>query len=351
MPILLLIAGLVILVGGAELLVRGASRLATALGIAPIVVGLTVVAYGTSSPELAVSVMAAIRDQSAIALGNVVGSNIFNVLFILGISALIAPLAVTARLVRFDVPLMIAASLLLPLLAMDGQLGRLDALLLIGGGAGYTGWLVRQSRQERNSPEAAPLPEGRTPWASSIGLIVAGLAMLVVGAQWLVDGAVVIARWAGLSELVIGLTIVAAGTSLPELATSLLASLRGERDIAVGNIVGSNIFNLLVILGAGALVSGIDVPAGALHFDIPIMIVVALACLPVFFTGARIGRWEGAVFLLYYGAYVLYLVLQSTQHDALPAFSIVMLEFALPLTFLTLGILAFRWWRQNRSPE
>jgi cation:H+ antiporter len=257
---------------------------------------------------------------------------------------------VTQRLVRFDVPLMIAASLLLFALGSDGRIGRVDGLLLLSGGMAYTAWLVVQSRRDRAGGEAPDQPPPAVPWATNLGLIIAGLLLLVLGAHWLVDGATAIARGAGLSELVIGLTIVAAGTSLPELATSILASLRGERDIAVGNIVGSNIFNILVILGITGTVSDVAVSPAALRFDIPIMIVVAVACLPVFFTGARIGRREGTVFLLYYAAYVLFLILQSTKHDALPAFSTAVFEFALPLTFLTLGILAWRWWRGPGAP-
>ena len=334
------------LVGGAELLVRGASRLAIAAGISPLVVGLTVVAFGTSAPELAVTVSSAYAGQADVALGNVVGSNIFNVLFILGLSALIAPLVVAQQLVRMDVPLMIGASVLALLLGLDGRIGRLDGLLLFAGIVAYTFFLIRQSRRETASVrveyEEAFGGEARerSSWPLNVGLIAAGLGLLVLGSRWLVDAAVTTAQALGVSELVIGLTIVAAGTSLPEVATSVLASLRGERDIAVGNVVGSNLFNLLAVLGLGSLVApdGVPVPPGALSFDIPVMIAVAVATLPVFFTGYTIARWEGAVFLGYYVAYAVYLVLDATEHHALDEFGAAMAWFVLPLTALTLVI-------------
>ncbi|MDX1253122.1 MAG: calcium/sodium antiporter [Gammaproteobacteria bacterium] len=349
----LFILGLVLLIAGAELLVRGAARLAARLGISPLVIGLTVVAFGTSSPELAVSVQAGLAGQADIAVGNVVGSNIFNVLFILGVSALIVPLVVSQQLVRFDVPLMIGVSVLLLVMAFDGRIDGFDGLLLITGIVAYTVFAIRQGRKESAAVQAEyalKYGDGKTRWLGrlpvQIALIIGGLALLVLGAHWLVGGAVVIARLLGVSELIIGLTIVAAGTSLPEVATSIVAALRGERDIAVGNIVGSNLFNILAIAGIASAVTpdGLEVAASLIHFDIPVMIAVALACLPIFASGHRIARWEGALFLGYYAAYVLYLILAATQHATLPAFSAVMLGFVLPLTAVTLIVLlAGRW--------
>ncbi len=346
-----LVIGLLGLLGGAELLVRGASRLALAAGISPLVVGLTVVAYGTSAPELAVSVQSAAAGQANIALGNVVGSNIFNVLFILGLSALITPLVVSVQLVRFDVPLMIGVALLLLLLGFDGTLGRLDGALLAGGALLYTVWSIVQSRREtRQAQEAlagASKPSSESSpssgWLGSVALLLVGLTLLVVGANLLVNGAVAIAHAFGISELVIGLTIVAVGTSLPEVATSLMASIKGERDIAVGNVVGSNIFNILAVLGLSSLVApqGISVSSVALQFDIPVMIAVSVACLPIFFTGYCIARWEGALFFAYYLAYTAYLVLHASNAAALPQFRTVML-FVVPLTAITLVVLALR---------
>lgn len=356
--ILLLIAGLALLIIGAEILVRGASRLAAAFGISPLVIGLTVVAFGTSSPELAVSVQSALAGQADIALGNVVGSNIFNILFILGISALIIPLVVAQQLVRLDVPIMIGVSVLVYLFGLNGQISRLEGLLLFAGIVAYTGFLIRQSRKETKEVQEEYAqefgdgkPRGAGQYLLNLVLVVAGLALLVLGARWLVDSAVSLAQALGLSELIIGLTIVAAGTSMPEVATSIVAAIRGERDIAVGNVVGSNIFNLLAVLGLTSLVApdGVPVPAAALAFDLPVMTAVAVACLPVFFTGFRIARWEGALFLGYYAAYVLYLILDATQHDALPLFSNVMLLFVVPLTVLTLVVLVVRQRRARRA--
>ncbi len=352
LTLLLLVVGLALLIAGAELLVRGAAALARRLGISPLVVGLTVVAFGTSSPELSVSVMSALRGQAELAVGNVVGSNIFNVLLILGLSALITPLVVDRQLVRLDVPIMLGASFLLPVLAWNGSVGRLEGLLLAGAAVVYTVVLVRLGRSgERGEPGDLPAGAGAGSLVGQLALVAAGLAMLVLGSRWLVDGAVALARAVGLSELIIGLTIVAAGTSLPEVAASVVAALRGERDLAVGNVVGSNIFNLLAVLGLAAAVApaGVAVPAAALHFDIPVMVAVALACLPVFFTGFVIARWEGALFLAYYLAYTLFLVLDAQDHDAAPAMGRFMLAFALPLTAVTLLVTAGQAWRRRKA--
>ncbi|WFM72287.1 calcium/sodium antiporter [Halomonas sp. CKK8] len=342
MMLLAFFAGLLLLILGAEGLVRGASRLATRVGMSPLIIGLTVVAFGTSSPELAVSLKAALDDQAGIAMGNVVGSNIFNVLFILGVSGLIVPLVVAQQLIRFDIPLMVGLSLAVLLLAMDGGVSRLDGVLLV---AGLGAYLVFLFRQNAKAPSMEAAPDGESA-PSSLGInllyVGVGLAMLVLGSRWLVGGAVSFAQSLGISEQVIGLTIIAAGTSLPEVVTSIIAALRGERDIAVGNVVGSNVFNLLGVLGLTGLLapSGIAVSDALLGFDIPVMIVVALACLPICFTGGVINRWEGGVLLAYYLAYTLYLILAATDHDALPVFSATLLYFALPLTAMTLAVLA-----------
>jgi cation:H+ antiporter len=349
---ILFVAGFVLLVLGAELLVRGASRLAMSVGISPLVIGLTVVAYGTSSPELAVSLQSSYAGQADIAIGNVVGSNIANVLFILGISALITPLVVAQQLIRLDVPLMIGLSVLVLLMGLDGRIGRFDGLILFAGAIAYTGFVIRQSRKENKAVQkeyeqhigSSQAGTGLKQVLINLGLIAAGLALLVLGANWLVDGAVVTARLFGVSELIIGLTVVAVGTSMPEVATSVMASIRGERDIAVGNIIGSSIFNIVTVLGLSSLVAsaGINVSTAALYFDIPVMIAAAVACLPIFFTGSLIARWEGFLFLGYYIAYTLYLLLNATQHEVLVAFSTVMLAFVLPLTAVTLLISVVR---------
>lgn len=354
------VAGLVLLVWGAEWLVRGASRLAASFGVSALVIGLTIVAYGTSSPELAVSVRGALAGRADLAVGNVVGSNIFNVLFILGCSAVVAPLAVAAQLLRFDIWVMVGVSAGTLALSLDGEISRFEGLGLFAASLVYTLWLIRLSRREGAAVQTefstkygAAMAARRWRVLKEVALVAGGLVLLVWGAQWLVDSATWMAQRFGISELVIGLTVVAAGTSLPELATSVVASVRGERDIAVGNIVGSNIFNLLTVLGLSAAVSprGMSVSPGALSFDMPVMLAVALACLPIFFTGGRIDRWEGLLFLGYYGAYVIYLGLDAARHEALPAFRTALLWFALPLTAVTLAVSLASAFRRRRPPR
>ena len=344
------------MIWGAELLVRGASRLATAAGISPLVVGLTVVALGTSSPELAVSVMSAFKGEADLAIGNVVGSNLFNVLFILGISALIVPLIVAQQLVRFDVPVMIGVSFLTLVLGMDGVVGRLDGVILFSGVIAYTVFLIRQSRRESNTTVASEYEtefgqKGATTWLKNLGFIVLGLAGLMLGSNWLVSSAVTIAESLGVSELVIGLTIVAAGTSMPEVATSVVAAIKGERDIAVGNVVGSNIFNILCVLGLSSIVApaGIAVSKAALSFDIPVMIAVAVACLPIFFADYRISRLNGAAFLFFYVAYLVYLVFMATNQEAIGTLRAAMIYFILPITALTLIVITAREFSKKRD--
>nr|WP_322940617.1 calcium/sodium antiporter [Pseudomonas sp. s4] len=358
MTFVYLIAGLVLLVAGAEVLVRGAAKLAAQFGIPPLIIGLTVVAFGTSAPETAVSVQAALDGSGDLAIGNVVGSNIANVLLILGMTALVAPLIVSRQLIRLDVPIMIGASLLTFGLAWDGSLSRLDGALLFAGVLTYTGFLIYSARKDKGNDDdefakefgldEAPKPYA---WVINLGLIIAGLVLLVTGSNFLVEGAVTLARALGISELVIGLTVVAIGTSLPELATSILAAIKGERDIAVGNIVGSNIFNLLCVLGLASLVSpaAISVSPNALAFDFPVMIAVAVACLPIFFAGYRINRWEGLLFLAYYVAYTLYLILSSTGRPFADVMGEAMLGYVLPLTAVTLVVIAARAWRKQRG--
>ncbi|MDH5834396.1 calcium/sodium antiporter [Luteimonas kalidii] len=340
---LLFVAGLGLLLLGAEALVRGASRLALALGLAPIIVGLTVVSIGTSAPELAISVGGALSGSPDLALGNVVGSNIANVLLVLGLVALVTPLVVQRQLVWLDVPIMIGASLLCLVVAFDGRIARWEGGVLLACAIAYILFLVRLARR---SPEQVPEPSGLDDGASAkpgllrqCVLMAVGLAMLVGGARLLVRAATEMATSLGLSELIIGLTVVAIGTSLPEIATSVLAALRGERDLAVGNIVGSCIFNLLLVLGATALIAADGVPVSpvALRFDLPVMTAVAVACLPIFFTGHCIQRWEGAVFVGYYVAYTAYLLLAAARHAALADFRFGMTYVVIPLTVLTLA--------------
>ncbi len=313
-------AGLVLLVVGAELLVRGAASMATAAGVTPLVVGLTVVAFGTSSPELAASLGAAASGQPDLAIGNVVGSNIFNVLLIVGVSAAITPLVVNRQLLRLDVPAMIGVSAGAWALSVDGRLGRAEGVLLLTAVVAYTGLLIRLGRRlpetvgEEYAAELGP-PRSSRPrvWLVSSAQAIVGLALLALGSKWLVEGAVAVARALQVSDLVIGLTLVAAGTSLPEVATSVVAALRGHRDIAVGNVVGSNVFNLTAVLGTAAVVApnGVNVSRQAAVFDMPVMVAVTVVCWPLFFTGRIVARWEGWLLLASYAAYLGWLVARA----------------------------------------
>jgi cation:H+ antiporter len=332
-----------VLVGGAELLVRGASRLALAIGLTPLVVGLTVVAFGTSAPELAVSIGAGRAGSDGLALGNVMGSNVFNVLFILGLTATIAPLVVARQLIRLDVPVMIGASALVVVLAADGRVGTLDGALLAAGLVAYLGWLLRAGRRPDaeasvlDPAPAAPSPaRPRARLAVDLGLIAGGLALLVLGSRWLVGGATSIATALGVSDLVVGLTIVAAGTSMPEVATSVVATLRGQRDLAIGNVVGSNVFNLLGILGVAALATpgGLAVPAAVVGFDAWVMLAVAVVCLPIFVSGLGVARWEGLVLLAGYVAYTATLVRLATTGAVAPEPATLAWALALPTALL-----------------
>jgi len=338
------LVGLLALVAGAESLVRGASRIALSLGISPLVVGLTIVALGTSAPEAAVSVGAVLNDRSDLAIGNVVGSNILNVLLVLGLSAMVAPLVVHSQVVRQEVPIMIGATLLLVLMLSDGRLGRLDGLVLVVALAAYVVFLVRQSRAETSTVRNAYADTVGRPasWDSRLPvqvlLILGGFGLLVLGSNWLVGASSAFARALGVSDLVVGLTIVAVGTSMPEIAASMVATFRGERDIAVGNVIGSNTFNILGCLGLAGLVSrdGLTVAPAVLNFDLWVMVAVAGASLPMFLTGRQIGRGEGAMFLACYAAYLTYVILGASQHDALDEYSAIMVTFVLPIMLVTL---------------
>ncbi len=347
-----LVLGTVILVLGADYLVEGASALARGFGLSALVVGLTVVAFGTSAPELAVAIKAELAGQDQVAVGNIVGSNLFNVLVILGLSALVAPLVVAQKLVRSDVPVMIGASLLLWGMALDGSIGRIDGLVLFAGAILYTVLVIRASRREAKAVAAAyeeafgEKHKEAPSTLASVGRVVLGIYMLVEGSRLFVDAAVVTARLLGISELVVGLTIVATGTSLPELATSLVAVYKGERDIAVGNVVGSNLSNILIVMGfSSALADGVPVDAQALGFDIPVMCFVAIACLPVFLSGHVIRRWQGVVFLLYFGAWLGYRLVEIKAPGALDLYSQALM-FAVPLSFLTLLVAMVRYRRK-----
>lgn len=372
-----ILLGLVLLVGGGELLVRGASAIASRAGISPLVVGLTVVSVATSAPELAVTMGAVLDDQPDLAVGNVVGSNIANVLLILGIAALVLPLVVKEQLVKLDVPAMVGLSLVLLLFAVDGTISTLEGAVLLtlmvlhttvtvlvsrrdqrreavrkrrgvgrpqrpdGDGGGEAGESAQAQGQGQGQGDATPAEgqgETRPGVLRAVVYVVVGVALLVFGADQLVTGAVSVAEELGVSGLVVGLTVVAVGTSLPELAASVIAALRGERDLAVGNVVGSCIANIGLVLGLPAIISsgGLPVPGAAAAFDIPVMLAAAVALAPVVFTGFAVARWEAGVFVLLYVAYTAYVVLGATGHDALEGFTTMMAVFVLPLVVITL---------------
>lgn len=343
--------GLLLLILGAELLVRAAMRLAASLGVRPLLIGLTVVAFGSSAPQLAVSVQAAAAENADIAVGSVIGGNIFNTLVTLGLSALIIPLRVSRQLIRLDIPLMILASLLVFALAFNEELGRLDGLVMLGTFALYLGLLLRQSRHHHHAAQPPTATHRSTPWLSSLAWMGLGLALLVVAGHLLLDAAVDVATELGLSERIIGLTVVAVGTSLPQLATSLIAAVRGQRDIAVGNVIGGNLFNLLGVLGLTALLAPtpLSVSPNALAFDLPVMLGVAMLCWPVFYSGYRITRAEGLLFLGLYLAYGLHVVWFTTGMPMADKLERLMLFFILPALCAFLLFSTFRAWRRQHS--
>ena len=309
--VIFLLLGIVLLYLGAELLMRGSVTLAYKVGITRLVVGLTVIAYGTSSPELVVSVLAAINGNGAIAIGNVIGSNIFNIALILGISALISPLSVSRDINRFQMPIMIAMSSLCLFAFLDGVFSRAEGGVFFFMIIAYTIWSIMRGRAEFKSTAISTSGEktvGRTKIILiNVFYVVGGLAILVLGARTFIEGAIRLAREIGVSDAIIGLTIVAAGTSLPELATSTVASLKKESDIAIGNIVGSNIFNILLILGVASLIAPLKDPGIHLS-DFFVMIAVSLFLFVLTLTKATISRLEGFFLLVSYSLYIGYLI-------------------------------------------
>ena len=345
-----LLGGLLLLIIGAELLVRAAVRLAASLRVRSLLIGLTIVGFGSSAPQMAVSLQAALNDSADIAVGSVIGGNIFNTLVTLGLSALIIPLKVSRQLVRLDIPLMIVASLLVFGLALNEQLSRFDGALMLVIFALYLGLLLRTSHSHSHPLEHAPVRK-RAPWVSSVVWMLIGLALLVVAGHLLLDAAVNVATELGLSERIIGLTVVAVGTSLPQLATSLIAALRGQRDIAVGNVIGGNLFNLLGVLGVTALFAPapLSVSPNALSFDLPVMLGVAVLCWPVFYSGYRITRAEGLLFLGLYLAYGLHVIWFTTGMPMAIRLEHLMLFFILPALLVYLLLSTLSAWRRQHT--
>ncbi|MGS0544104.1 MULTISPECIES: calcium/sodium antiporter [Pseudomonas] len=343
-----LLSGLILLILGAELMVRAAVRLAARLHVRPLIIGLTIVALGSSAPQMAVSLQATLTHNPDIAVGSVIGSSIFNILVTLGLSALIIPLRVSRQLVRLDIPLMIGASVLVFVLAWNEQIGRFDGVLLLAALALYLSLLLRQSRHSARPHSQLPQAP-QVPWFSSLLMIVVGLALLVFAGHLLLGAAVAVATDLGFSERVIGLTVVAVGTSLPELATSLIAALRGQRDIAVGNVIGANLFNLLGVLGVTALIAPtpLSVSPNALDFDLPVMLGVAALCLPVFYSGYRVTRAEGLLLLGLYAAYGLHVVSFTTGMPLAGKLEKLMLFYVLPTLLAFLLFTSVRAWRRQ----
>jgi cation:H+ antiporter len=309
-----LIFGGLVLSYGANQFVKAASSLAMTFKISPVIIGLTIVAFGTSAPEMAVNILAAYEGSTELAMGNVVGSNIFNVSFILGICAIIAPLYVSNQLIRIDIPIMSIASILLWFMVSDLTLSLMEGLILLAGIVGYTLLQLRLAVKEKKANEGfeEEYVNGVNPWKNSFFLLL-GIILLVGGAKLFVEGAILGARWLGISEAIIGLTIIAAGTSLPEVATSVAATLKGERDIAVGNVIGSNIFNILGVLGASSLVSFKDIPVSSemAKIDISVMLFISLLCLPFVIWKKQLNRPQGIIFFLIWLSYTTFLILKS----------------------------------------
>ncbi len=371
-----LIGGLILLTIGADVLIKGASNLASMFGVSALVVGLTVVAFGTSAPELAVSIKSALNGQADIAIGNVVGSNICNIWFILGLCAVVSPLVIHSQIVKIEVPIMISVSFLFYLFSLDHVISRNEGVLLVSSLLVYLYFTFSRSRKEsqrekenrekenrekenrkkesseKNESDPNALNEGRSKYfLINLIKIVIGLTFLIVGSDLFVSGATDLARAFNVSELIIGLTIVAIGTSLPEAVTSVVATYRGERDIAIGNVVGSNIFNILTVIGFSSIITPISVSQSAINFDLIVMLVVAIMCLPFFFD-STLTRWRGLFFLLSYCLYVFYLAISSDSSSGAPGDSHLiglLIKSYLPVLFVISAVMVIRKLRKDRS--
>jgi cation:H+ antiporter len=358
MTYLLFIVGLITLIAGAEILVRGAARLAGIFGVSPLVIGLTIVAFGTSSPELAVSVQSALAGQADISIGNVIGSNVFNIFLILGLAALIRPIKIAEQLIKLDAPIMVGVSIFALVLALDGWLSRLEGIILFSLLIVYIVFSLWASKKEQQDVQdeyaeeyATKEPKNLKTILKNLFFVGAGLAMLYFGSNWLVEAAIIIARTFGVSELVIGLTIVAGGTSMPEVATSIVAAMKGEGDISAGNVIGSNIFNILGVLGVAAATTPESIPVAVniIRFDLPIAIFAAVVTIPVFIVDNYISRYDGFIFFSYFVFYNVLVVMRALSNPSVPMLESFLYAY-IPLTFFIFVALAARYlWKRRKS--
>ncbi len=351
--------GLVILCFGADWLVRASVKIAGILSIPTVIIGLTVVSFGTSAPELAVSMISALGHQSDVAMGNVLGSNIFNIFVIIGLSAAIRPMQVHLNLIRIDTPILVALSLLLLSLCWGSQLSRIEGVVLVGLLVAYIFlqfYLVKREKkskildQELKELEADSQVKGDKTKAFLMysGLFIVGLGFLILGSRWFVNGSVDLARWLGWSELMIGLTLVAVGTSIPEIATSVAAALRGHHDIAIANAIGSNVFNILCVLGFTSMIQPLAVSHEALLFDFPVMISAAIICWPIFLQGRKVERYEGALLLIFYLGYLSLVYLRAVGLIQLDSLVATAYFWLIPLSLILFASLWVQLWMKKR---
>lgn len=362
MIVLFFIVGLATLISGAELFLNGVDRFGTKWRISSVVMGLTVVAFATGAPELAVSLKAAATGSADLVLGNIIGSNIANILLILGISAMIKPITISLRIVRFDVPIVIGASILLYVLALDGELSTIDGAILFSGLILYSLLTFFQIKKERLNnglkdenidEEIAKLSTGWIFYVKNIGFLIIGLALIVQGANWMVDSAVEMARLLGVSELIIGLTIVSVGTSLPEVATSVAAIRKGDVDMAVANVMGSNLYNIFLTMGLTLLITPniLAVSVQAIHFDLPFMIAISVACIPIFIADFNITRSDGSLFLFYYTGYIIYLILGAMQSPYKEYTELAMFMVIIPSTLIYMGVRLYLYLKKRKVTQ
>lgn len=351
MTTLLIIGGLALLILGGEILIKSSTNLASRLGMKPIVIGLTIIAMGTSAPEIIINLSSISEGHSSLALGNILGSNIFNILFILGISALITPLIINQKLIKIDIPILIILTITVWIFSLDLNLSFNEGIILFILLILFIIFSIKFSKKE--SPEVIKEYENEfsTPRKSLLLTIIyfcMGLTLLLLGSHYLVNGSVSLARSWGISELIIGITILACGSGTPEVVISVMAARKKEYDIAIGNIIGSCIFNILFVLGTSIIIfPNQPIPPEALNFDIPIMILTSIICLPICLSDQKVSRIEGLLLLLYFVSYISFIILNSSGHDAIEPFGKIVGLFFIPITMITLFIISLKELRKT----